>query len=145
LYTIEGTTGWKRHSTDGYSLTGLASIQALETTLAQFASLNAEVVAGQSGQNLYTLEFYDYFRHDYWQVVPCGPQIIRQSRSRPLFVDYLIRLCGVQNLSSSLTLDDPLGNLLSTSANSISSQMTSFGNDVSNNYGDVTIEDINIQ
>lgn len=110
-YTIEGTTGWKLHSSDGFGLTGLQSIQALESTIAQFVELNQTIISGGQQSNLYTLEFYDYFRNDYWQVVPCGPQMIRQSRARPLFVDYMFRLVGVQDLSSPIALFDPLASL----------------------------------
>lgn len=142
LYTIEGTTGWKLHSTDGFGLTGLDSIRALEDVLGQFAFLNQQIVFGQQGQDLYTLEFYDYFRNDYWQVVPYGPQMVRQSRARPLFVDYLFRLLCVQNLTSSLFLFDPFSALFGLLANQVGSLITNFGNTLFNDYGNVTIESL---
>jgi hypothetical protein len=135
MYTIEGTTGWKLHNTDGFALTGLDSIRAIESLLEQFAFLNQSIIADQQGQDLFTLEFYDYFRNDYWQVVPYGQQMIRQSRNRPLFVDYLFRLIGVQDLSSALFLSDTLVTLLTQVIGSFVSSILNFGNTLSNNYG----------
>jgi len=144
LYTIEGTTGWKFHSTDGFSMTGLDSIRALESVFAQFAQLNQSITQGQQGQDLYSLEFYDYFRNDYWQVVPCGPQMIRQSRSRPLFVDYLFRLAGVQNLANPIMVTDPLASVFGQAPSQASYTVSNFGSGVTTNYGDVTIENIDL-
>lgn len=139
-YVIEGTTGWKLHSTDGYGLTGLQSIQALESVLQQFATLNETVISGQQQTNLYSLEFYDYFRGEFWQVVPCGPQILRQSRTRPLFVDYLFRLAGVQNLTSPLVLIDALATLLTTFPAQIGASLGLFGSAIISNYATTTFE-----
>jgi hypothetical protein len=35
IFTIEGTTGWDRHLSDGYILTGLQSLQLLEQFLSR--------------------------------------------------------------------------------------------------------------
>lgn len=97
-YVIEGTTGWQQHSTDGYQYTGLQSIQALEGLLYQYAQMNA-AIAG-TGLPPFFLEFYDYFREDFWQVEPVGQQGTRMSRTRPLLVSYSFRLVGINNVSN---------------------------------------------
>ena len=40
MITIEGTTGWDRHQTDGYVFTGVQSIQFLQAFLQRYAALN---------------------------------------------------------------------------------------------------------
>ena len=98
-YVLEGTTGWQRHLSDGYILTGLQSIQLLQKFLSRFASLNAQQVAlGLS--DFYTLEFYDYFSNDFWSVVPVGPQIIQMSRERPLLSFYRFRWAALRSVSA---------------------------------------------
>ena len=78
VFTIEGTTGWDRHSTDGYIITGLQSTQLIAQFLQRYAELNQ--VQRQSGNpQLYALEFYDYFSLNFWQVEPVGPQGFRQT------------------------------------------------------------------
>jgi len=84
---IEGTTGWDRHLSDGYILTGLQSIQLLQKFLQQYETLNQQQLAAGI-PNLYTLEFYDYFQSQFWQVEPMGPQTVRQSSDRPLLTYY---------------------------------------------------------
>ena len=89
-FGIEGTTGWDQHSTDGYGLSGLQSIQALKAFLAYYETLNQQQV--QSGiSSLYVLEFYDYFMSQFWQIEPVGPQLIRQDAQRPLLTYYRFR------------------------------------------------------
>jgi len=95
VFTIEGTTGWDRHSTDGYILTGLQSIQLLQQFLARYAELNQ--IQRQSGNPyLYALEFYDYFNEQFWQIEPVGPQGIRQSADRTKLVYYRFRWAAIQ-------------------------------------------------
>jgi hypothetical protein len=90
IFTIEGTTGWDYHSADGYSLTGLESMQQLAAFLATYADLNQGLrVAGAS--SLFTLEFYDYFQQSFWVIEPIGPQVFSQDASRPLIVYYRFR------------------------------------------------------
>ena len=93
-YRIEGTTGWQYHSTDGYSSTGLEAIAALQDIVNQFAYFNAQQRKSGSA-DLYTMEFYDYFSGSYWQVVPVGPQVVRQNERRPLLFEYAFRLVGI--------------------------------------------------
>lgn len=95
VFTIEGTTGWDRHLSDGYILTGLQSMQLLAKFLARYAELNqAQRLAGNA--SLYALEFYDYFSLNFWQVEPVGPQILRQSNDRPLLTYYRFRWAAVR-------------------------------------------------
>lgn len=95
VFTIEGTTGWDRHSTDGYVLTGLQSVQLLAQFLQRYAELNQ--VQRQSGNpQLYALEFYDYFNLNFWQIEPVGPQGFRQTADRTKLVYYRFRWAGVQ-------------------------------------------------
>ena len=98
-YVIAGTTGWQLHGTDGFSLTGQQSIIQLQSILATYASKNAQQVATGNPQ-LYTLELYDYFNQEYWQVVPVGELIIRQSVARPILQYYEMRFAGMQKLSA---------------------------------------------
>ena len=95
IFTIEGTTGWDRHMSDGYVLTGLQSIQLLSAFLARYAQLNQSQRAS-GNPNLYALEFYDYFGDNFWQVEPVGPQILRQAADRPLLIYYRFRWAGVR-------------------------------------------------
>jgi hypothetical protein len=94
VFTVEGTTGWDRHSTDGYILTGLQSVQLLAQFLQRYAELNQ--IQRQSGNpQLYALEFYDYFNLNFWQIEPVGPQGFRQTADRTKLVYYRFRWAGV--------------------------------------------------
>ena len=98
IFTIEGTTGWNRHLSDGYVLTGLQSMQLLAKFLARYAELNQ--LQRQSGNSeLYALEFYDYFSSNFWQVEPIGPQVFRQVNDKPLLVYYMFKWAGVTPLA----------------------------------------------
>lgn len=99
MFAIEGTTGFQYHNTDGYTLTGIDSIIALQNLLQQYAALNQQQVQAQIADP-YLLEFYDYYTNDYWQVVPMGPQSVTQDRSRPLLINYSFRFAGLRNLSA---------------------------------------------
>lgn len=95
IIMIEGTTGWDRHLSDGYILTGLQSIQLLKQFLAKYVQLNqAQMQAGNP--KLYALEFYDYFSLNFWQVEPFGRQTIRQTADRPLLSYYQIQLAAIK-------------------------------------------------
>lgn len=94
MITLEGTTGWDRHSTDGYVLTGLQSILLLRNFIEQFMALNeAQKQAGNP--NLYQLEWYDYFTSQFWNCIPVGPQIIRQTNDRPQLSFYKFRFAAI--------------------------------------------------
>lgn len=95
MFTIEGTTGWDRHMSDGYLLSGLQSIQLLQAFLSRYATLN-QIQRRAGNPNLYSLEFYDYFQQQFWVVEPVGPQIVRQSADRPLLTFYRFRWIGVR-------------------------------------------------
>jgi hypothetical protein len=95
VFLIEGTTGWDRHSSDGFILTGLQSIQLLQRFLAQYATLN-QVQRTSGNPSLYALEFYDYFSNNFWQVEPIGPQGIYQTADRTKLVYYRFRWAAVK-------------------------------------------------
>ena len=101
IWTIEGTTGWDRHAMDGYVLTGLQSMQLLEQFLARYEQLN-QMQRQQGNVQLYALEFYDYFRNDFWQIQPSGPQGIRQTSDRTKLVYYRFRWIGIQPIAMPL-------------------------------------------
>jgi len=100
IYTMRGTTGWKYHSTDGYIWDGISSIQIIQNIISQYQAQNAQLIANNQGGNLYTLEFYDYFMNEYWQVVPIGPQGIEQNSDKPLWAYYTFRFAAIQSVSS---------------------------------------------
>lgn len=111
-YVLEGSTGWNRHSTDNFLYTGLQSIQTLQALLSEYAQLNQQLI--QAGNSiLYTLEFYDYFSQEFWQVEPIGPQWINQDASQPLYTKYKFVLAGIQHVSAPLisSSSDILGQL----------------------------------
>lgn len=95
VFMIEGTTGWDRHASDGYILTGIQSLQLLSAFLSRYATLN-EQQAAQGLPDLYTLEFYDFFLSQFWQVEPVGPQEVRQSADRPILAYYRFRWDAVK-------------------------------------------------
>ncbi len=94
VFTVEGTTGWDRHLADGYVLTGLQSMQLLQSFLARYETLNQQQLAAGI-PTLYALEFYDYFMQQFWQIEPVGPQIFRQASDRPNLVYYRFRWVAV--------------------------------------------------
>ena len=71
-FVIEGTTGWQKHLTDGFQYTGLQAIRRIQTILEFFAYLNAGQAQAQK-TDFYTMEFYDYFTREFYEVVPIGP------------------------------------------------------------------------
>lgn len=134
-YKLRGTTGWQRHSTDNYESTGLESIADIQDCLNSFASFNA----GQQADNnsdLYTLEFYDYFTGDFWQVVPIGPQTVMQDAQRPLLFYYDFTLAGVKNLTDPITdsTDDPVQSALSVSTSQAVSTLNTSLTSTLNSY-----------
>ena len=62
VFTVEGTTGWDRHLSDGYVLTGLQSVQFLQKFLGKYASLN-EALRASGSPDRYSLEFYIVHSH----------------------------------------------------------------------------------
>ena len=140
IYTIEGTTGWQYHGTDGYTLTGLQSIIALENLLAQYAFLNQQQ-AQNNVPNLYVLEFYDYFKGDFWEVVPVGPQGIRQNRQRPLLLTYFFRLAGIRPLNAppAAPVNDPIANVLTQTPTQAAASLSLNIGAVQAHYGGITL------
>lgn len=132
IITIEGTTGWDLHSTDGYSMSGLQSIQQLSAMLALYADLNASnQLIGNSYP--YTLEFYDYFQSAFWQIEPVGPQIIMQDAQRPLLTYYRFRWVAIRPAGAFQDALDTIGNVLSIAPGLASS---SLGQSIGKTLGD---------
>jgi hypothetical protein len=110
IYTLEGTTGWDRHQTDGMIFTGLQSIQQLQYLISLYAQLN-QAQKQANNPSLYTLEFYDYFNQEFWQVEPMGEMEISQSERAPTLQYYRLRFAAVQQVSAPLISDvfaDPI-------------------------------------
>lgn len=119
-WLIEGTTGQKYHQTDGGLFTGLESILIMQGVLSQYFSLNAQRAATGNANQLYRLEFYDYYTSDFYEIVPIGPQIIRQDAQRPSLLYYRLRLAGIQSLAQPISnLIDPIFNTFTTSVNQV--------------------------
>lgn len=111
VFTIEGTTGWDLHSTDGYSLSGLQSMQQLAQFLAVYADLNqVQRVAGIP--YLYSLEFYDYFTSSFWKIEPVGPQVFQQDAARPQLVYYRFRWAATIPAGGVADVLDEIGDAL---------------------------------
>lgn len=98
-FTIEGTTGWQKHLTDGYQYTGLQAIRRVQAMLNRFAALNA-VQASAQQDNFYTMEFYDYFAREFYEVVPVGEQEIWQDASQPILSRFRFVLVGTRPVSA---------------------------------------------
>jgi hypothetical protein len=118
MITVEGTTGWDRHSMDGYILTGLQSIQLLQQFISSYASLN-QTQMQQGTAKLYALEWYDFFSNQFWVVEPIGPQMVWQDTTRPMLTNYRFRFAasvqpGLPNVA--LHEIDSLASLIATPA-----------------------------
>lgn len=137
-FVIEGTTGWQLHQTDGYKFTGLQSISRIESLLSNFVQLNqGQIAAGD--RHMYELWFFDFFRNEYWVVVPIGQQGLRQNAARPLYVNYSFRLIASRRLDSAQSsLPDNLANTLAASSASSSTTFQNFADSFTTLYSDVT-------
>jgi hypothetical protein len=123
IYTLEGTTGWDRHATDGLIFTGLQSIQQLQYLISLYAQLNQQQKQANN-PSLYTLEFYDYFNQEFWQVEPIGEMEIRQSERAPTLQYYRLRFAAVQQVSAPLISDvfaDPILQLFAAASSAAAS------------------------
>lgn len=136
IFTIEGTTGWDLHSGDGYSMTGLQSMQQLAAFLATYADLNqVQRLAGIP--YLYTLEFYDYFTSNFWQIEPVGPQMFQQDSSRPLLVYYRFRWAATKPAGLIGDVLDTIGNVLDLASQLSTSGLAQNIDGVLGNYSPV--------
>jgi hypothetical protein len=135
IYTMEGTTGWKLHNSDGFIFDGQTAASRLENMFAKFASLNQQQMQSNQSQ-LYTMEFYDFFRLDFYEIVPIGPQGFRQMARQPLNTYYQLRFAAVRDLSAAIEsgIDSVAQSLFGVSPlasiNSVSSSLTSLLNQV---------------
>lgn len=135
IFTIEGTTGWDRHSTDGYVLDGLQSIILLRNFIDTYIQLN-QIQREAGNPKLYALEFYDYFTSQFWQCEPIGPQVIRQSNDRPQLSFYRFRLAAicpvrltVANVEDALLhiLNVPILQAVVSAAESVNTMLGTYG------------------
>ena len=134
VFTIEGTTGWDMHSADGYSLTGLQSMQQLAAFLATYADLNqVNRLAGIA--QLFKLEFYDYFTSNFWEIEPIGPQIFQQDATRPLLVYYRFRWAATKPAGLFGDILDTIGNVLDVSSQLATTNLSDKLGNVLGSYG----------
>ena len=137
-FVLEGTTGWQLHSTDGYQFTGLGSIAQIESLLVQYANLNQQQLAN-GDPNPYQLWLFDFFRGEFWQIYPIGQQGLRQSSSRPLYVNYSFRFVAVRRLDTAEpALPDAIAIALQTTSAQGASALQAFLNNAITNYSSVT-------
>ena len=115
IYTVSGTTGWKYHSNDGYSLTGLQAFHALEIILQQYEQFRQLYIkTNYKAQNLNViLELYDYFNNEFWEIVPVGAQEFSMNASQPLLSFYNLKFIGIKSLKSPTIKKNLLDNSLS--------------------------------
>lgn len=135
-FEIKGTTGWQKHSTDGYRYTGLQSIEAVAGLLNTYMELNAEL-AQEQRSDLCTLEFYDYFMEDFWEVVPLGPQRLWLDKQRPILTNYHFRLIGVRSLAAPVTpksTADPIAAAFNTAVSTVQNNVSTFASGVASIY-----------
>jgi len=139
-WSIEGTTGWQFHATDGLTTSGLESIAKLQNLLQQYAIYN-QAQADNNVADLYTLEFYDYFANEYWQVEPFGRQGISQVSNQPLIFRYSFRWAGIRALNAAVNDNTKslLSALLSGDAQQVSTALQSSLKRVISAYLPVTV------
>jgi len=112
VFTIAGTTGHDRHSTDGYVLSGLQSMLLLRNFINQYVELN-QIQREAGNSNLYALEFYDYYMSQFWQVEPIGPVVIRQTNDRPQIAFYRFRFAAIAPVRlNAINVEDAMLHLL---------------------------------
>lgn len=104
MFFIDGTTGYDYHQTDGYIFTGQQSIVQLQYILQLYAQLNQSLKL-QNNPNLYSLELYDYWNQDFWQVEPIGEIEIRATDRAPTLLYYRLRLAGVRPVNAPIISD----------------------------------------
>lgn len=138
-FNISGTTGWKRHSNDNFAFTGIGSIQQVEKLLISFATLNQQQQQNQLS-SLYTMEFYDYFLDEFWEVIPIGKQIIRQDNTNPLLTYYDLNLTGIKRVNNpdpNLQPPNAIDQMLSLAASNAVANVQSFAGNVSSAYQEI--------
>ena len=137
-FTIEGTTGWKRHSTDGFVYTGLESAQLIRSLLLTAAEVNVQRT--QSGLEPYILEFYDYFEGIFWEVVPIGQMILRQTSAKPLLFYYHLKLAGIRSLSRAphkKAKNNVIDNMLSAASSNVANSVSNFSSQITGTYNEI--------
>lgn len=97
-YMIEGTTGWDRHLTDGFALTGQQAVQRLQQMIYGYEQLNQQQRMNNN-PNAYIMEFGDFFNKEFYQVEPIGPVEIIASDRAPLLQYFRLRLVGIRPLA----------------------------------------------
>lgn len=134
IITIEGTTGWDLHSTDGYEMTGLQAMQKLAAFLATYADLNqVNKLAGIP--YLWKLEFYDYFTSNFWQIEPIGPQIFQQDAARPQLIYYRFKWAATIPAGGIADILDEIGNVIDIGSSLATSNLFQSTSTVQTDYG----------
>lgn len=138
IFTIEGTTGWQYHATDGSALTGVQSAAKLQSFLNLYAQLN-QAQQQANVPYLYTLEYYDYFANEYWQIEPFGRQGVSQNAQQPLLYRYQFRWAAVASLAAPIAQPvDLIQSAFQTAATQAGAALAQFGNNLVNGYGTQT-------
>ena len=135
MFSIEGTTGWKRHSNDDFKFTGLSSILQLQKLFDVFAVFNQEQM-NNNAKDLFIMEFYDYFSSEYWEVVPIGEQEIRLDASRPLWTYYNLKLAGIKRVSAPPPpqAPNPIDQMFAIASSNVMNAVTGFIGEVGSAY-----------
>jgi hypothetical protein len=135
MFSIEGTTGWKRHSNDDFKFTGLASILQLQKLFDVFAVFNQEQM-NNNAKDLFIMELYDYFSSEYWEVVPIGEQEIRLDASRPLWTYYNLKLAGIKRVSAPPPpqAPNPIDQMFAIASSNVMNAVTGFIGEVGSAY-----------
>lgn len=139
IWIIEGTTGWKYHSNDGFSADGATAFQNLQTIFAQF-NYFTQVQARSQSSIQYELELYDYFNRDYWIVAPSGSYVFEMDASRPLIGNYRIELLGMRPVSNPpkpLVLKSALAQRISSTISNAANSVTGFVSSVGGAAGEI--------
>lgn len=139
-FTLVGTTGWQKHSTDGYKFTGLESYQELRALFYLYAGLNAQQVE-KNLPDMYRMEFYDFFSDEYWEVVPVGEQEFSMRRDRPLLHSFRISLAATKELDKpEMPKIDPIQTALGKALSEAANEIGEFFDDMFSNYSTVTLQ-----
>ncbi|MHB1952941.1 MAG: hypothetical protein ACYCOU_04260 [Sulfobacillus sp.] len=138
-FTIEGTTGWKYHSADGFNLTGAQSAATIRKLFTLFSKNNVHRM--NSGLDPYTMEFYDYFQGQFWEVAPIGEVTLRQTSAKPLLFYYHIKLAGIRSLNgppAAKQKPNVIDNMFSAASTTVANTVSAFASQVTGTYQEIT-------
>lgn len=94
IFTVSGTTGYNKYQADNFQKTGTAWTTALKKFFSDWYD-NLQLT-GQPE----TMQFLDFFQHEFWNVVPVGPLVLNQASTQPLWVFYNFSLAAISPISA---------------------------------------------